>query len=470
MQTAKLPRKRFRKLLTRANAACQKQDYQTANTLLREYVDHVPTDPKALFNLGALRQPLIANESDPVRIHQLRAEAIEFYSRAIESPEPDSATKSDCCNNSGLIMGAIGHPEKAKIFFHLALQLNPQNRAARLNYADILVHEGEYEEADRQFFEIINSDPNSAGAQFSRSMILLLMGDIRRGFQEYRARFSVRSCKSKILQTEKPMWEGASLNGKTLILTLEQGWGDQIMFARYFELIKARFPNARVLFSCSGCMHGLLAACKGLDGCLPDHLTDEFKAECPEFDYHLPLLHLPDVFRTSLETIPANIPYIIPRPNWQELKLEPTEKRKIGIVWAGSPTHGKDKFRSMEPAQFQRFIDAAPGSQFYSLQCGLRAHEVLQLNGCVDLARHITDWTHTASVLAQLDLVISVDTAVAHLAGAMGVPVWILLPSSPDWRWMLGRADSPWYPKARLFRQPTKGDWDTPINEIIANL
>lgn len=470
MQITNPSQKRLRKLKARANEACRNQDYETANRLLLEYVEYVPNDPKALFNLGALRQPLIANETNPVRIHQLRVEAIEFYARAIESPQPDSLTKSDCCNNSGLIMGAIGYPDKAKIFFHLALQLNPENRAARLNYADILVHEGEYEEADRQFFEIINSDPNSAGAQFSRSMILLLMGDIRRGFQEYRARFSVRSCKSKILQTEKPLWEGEPLDGKTLILTLEQGFGDQFQFIRYAELIKTAWPTARVWFSCAGCLHSVLAGCKGLDGCLPDHMTEEFKALCPPFDYHLPLLHLPDVFRTSLETIPANVPYIVPHPDWKQLVLAPTEKKKIGFVWAGSPTHGKDKFRSMSPEQFQRFIDAAPDCQFYSLQCGPRAHEVLQMRNCVDLAQHITDWTQTADVLRQLDLLISVDTAVAHLAGAMAVPVWILIPSSPDWRWMQCRSDSPWYPTAKLYRQPAKGDWESVINQVISDL
>lgn len=205
------PNKRLRKLYDRATKACLAEDYVAANNLLLEYIALAPNDPKALFKLGALRKPLIDRQSDPAVIQRLRAEAIEFYSRALESPEPDSLTKSYACNNAGLLMGAMGHPDKAKIFFHIALQLDPTNRAAKVNYADILVHDGEYDEADRQFFEIINGDPDSAGAQFCRSMILLLMGDIRRGFRDYRARFSVRSCKSKIMQTDKPMWEGESL-------------------------------------------------------------------------------------------------------------------------------------------------------------------------------------------------------------------------------------------------------------------
>ncbi len=145
-------------------------------------------------------------------------------------------------------------------------------------------------------------------------------------------------------------------------------------------------------------------------------------------------------------------------------------KKKIGICFAGSPLHGKDRFRSMQPAQFQRFIDASPGAQFYSLQCGPRAHEVQFLRGCVDLAQFITDWTQTASAILQMDLVITVDTAIAHLAGALGVPTWILLPSSPDWRWLMGRTDSPWYPKARLFRQETRDDWDPVIEAVCKAL
>jgi tetratricopeptide (TPR) repeat protein len=464
------PRKRFQKLLFKANSACREKDFETADKLFREYLEHAPNDPKALFNMGAIRQAAAHSEGNPSRIHVLRAEAMEFYSRVIDSPEVDSETKAHAFNNVGLIMGKIGYPDKAKIAFHFALQLHPEMLGVRNNFAEVLLHEGEYEEADRQFLEIINSDPNGASAQFNRSLILLTLGEIRRGFRDYRSRFAVQSCQSKIMQTDRPMWEGEDINGKTLIVTLEQGFGDQIQFIRYAELIKQLYPRSRVFFSCADCVHALFTGVSGLDGCLPDHLTDEFKAACPEFDYHIPLLHLPDIFTTDLETIPGNVPYIEPTGVWYRLTLEPTDRLKIGIVWAGSPTHGKDRWRSMTTEQFQRFIDAAPNCQFYSLQCGPRAHEVQQLTNCVDLARHITCWTQTADVLMQLDLLISVDTAVAHLAGALSIPVWMLLPSSPDWRWMLGRSDSPWYPTMGLFRQCVKDDWETPITQVIDRL
>lgn len=452
MKLAQL-RKRHRKLLKKGNAAAAAQQWAEAERIYWQYLALVPDDPKVLFNMGALRQHAIKFEKDVVKLHQLCIEAVAFYADAVGSRHFENETKSDALNNHALIMSRMGFPEKAKIALHLALQMNPDNRAARLNFADLLVFEGDFEAADREFFEIINSDPNSAGAQFSRSMILLLTGDIRRGFMEYRARFRVASFPSKILATDKPLWAGQPLDGKTLCITQEQGWGDALMFIRYAGEIKSRWPQSRVVFAVAESLHRLGLGTVGLDACLPDHLTPEFAALAPEFDFHAPLLHLPDILGTTLETIPADCPYILPQPDWLNLPLEPTNKRRVGLCWAGSPIHGKDKWRSMKPEQFQQFIDAAPHLQFYSLQCGPRAHEVQSMTGCVDLAQHIHDWTQTASAILQMDLVISVDTAIAHLAGALGVPCWILLPLSPDFRWMLGREDSPWYPKARLFRQ-----------------
>jgi hypothetical protein len=456
--------------LQRGNLAASQGGWTEAERAFRQYLSQVPDDPKVLFNLGAIRQHELKHERDPAKAHQLCVEAVSFYADALSSQYPDAETKADCLNNHGLIMGRCGFPEKAKIAFHLALQLNPEHRAARLNFADMLVFEGEYDAADREFFEIINSDSNSAGALFSRSMILLLTGDIRRGFREYRSRFRVGSFPSKIMATDKLMWNGELLDGKTLIVTQEQGWGDSIQFIRYASEIKACWPSCRIFFSVGDSMHRLLRGVIGLDGCLPDHLTPEFAAACPEFDFHAPLLHLPDILGTTLETIPASHSYILPQADWIDLPLESTSKPRVGLVWAGSPIHGKDKWRSMQPGQFQRFIDAAPDTQFYSLQCGPRAHETEQLTNCINLPQHIRDWTQTASAILQMDLVISVDTAVAHLAGALGVPCWILLPSSPDWRWMLGRDDSPWYPQARLFRQETRDDWEPVINAVCREL
>jgi tetratricopeptide (TPR) repeat protein len=470
MTTAAPSRKQLKSLLYKANEAAAEKNLTRAAQLYEEYLKSDPHNPKVLFNLGALRQQAAGLATTAVEMHALSVDAIEFYSRAIESPEVDSECKADCLNNHGLVMQKLGFPEKAKIAFNFALQLNPEHRAARLNYADVLVFEGQYDEADRQFFEIINSDPNSAGAQFSRSMVLLTMGEIRRGFREYRSRFSVRSFPSKIMETDRPMWEGEDLNGKTLIVTLEQGYGDQIMFARYFGVIKERWPRAQVLFSVGDCMFNLMKGCEGLDGTLPDHLTPGFNTACPPFDYHIPLMHLPDVMGTTLDTIPSKCPYIVPHESWAPFTLPPSDKRKVGLVWAGSPRHGKDKWRSIEPEAFQPIIDAHSECQFYSLQCGPRCEEVLRLKNIISLAERISDWTDTAQAIQQLNLLITVDTAPAHLAGALGKPVWNLIGSSPDWRWMLSREDSPYYPTMRLFRQSERDDWQPVIDRINTEL
>lgn len=466
MQAVTKSRKRFRSLLRRANDAAAVKDKDLAARLYAEYLTHVPNDAKVLFNMGTLRQQAANHAPDSDTMRSICIEAMTFYAKAIESPEADIETKADCLNNHGLIMVKLGFPDKAKIAFFAALQLNPELRAARLNFADVLVFEGEYDEADRQFFEVINSDPNSAGAHFCRSMLLLMEGELRRGFRDYRARFSVKTFPSKIMETDRSMWDGEDLNGKTLILTTEQGHGDQVQFIRYAGRIKDRWPASKVYFSGADCMHKLFAGVDGLDGCLPDHLTPEFKALNPDFDFHIPLMHLPDVMGTTLATVPNKCPYIKPHPTWNQFTIPPSEKFKVGIVWAGSPRHGKDKFRSIEPEAFQPMIGAHPEIQFYSLQCGPRCAEVLRLNNVISLAETIHDWTDTAQAILALDMVITVDTAVAHLAGALGKPVWILIGASPDWRWMLNREDSPWYPQTRLYRQPTRGDWQTPLSRI----
>lgn len=441
-----------------------------ANRLYLQYLKFVPDDPKVLFNMGTMRMRRASNESNPALKNQIASESLNYFMGVLGSPHPDFETKAHAANNAGLVVANLGQPEKAKQLFDGAQFYLPGYRAPRVNGADVLIFQGEYEKADRILSDIIASDLELAGPQFCRGLIALAHGDFRRGWLDYRARFYMRSFKSKMVETDRPLWDGEDLAGKTLLISTEQGWGDAIQFIRYADVVKAAHPQSRIVFAIDGSMHSLLRGVRGLDAVVPDHLTDEFKALALEFDYHVPLMHLPDICGTTLETIPAQCPYIHPQEDWINLPLNPTDKKKIGIVWAGSPIHGKDRFRSMLPSQFQRFIDAAPHCQFYSLQCGPRAHEAESLRNCIDLAPLIHEWTQTATAIQQMDLVVCVDTAVAHLAGALGVPAWILLPSSPDFRWMLGRSDSPWYPCARLFRQSLRNDWESVIEQVREEL
>jgi len=256
---------------------------------------------------------------------------------------------------------------------------------------------------------------------------------------------------------------------KTLLLTSEQGYGDIIVMARYVSVIKSKWPTCKVWFYGQTLIHGLMlgAGCDEVFDCIhePSGMVSLADGPLKTYDYHCPLMSLPHRFGTTPDTVPAGRYIAVPI---ERISIA-SEQRRIGIVWAGSPRHGKDAWRSIEPESFQPIIDAHPDFKFYSLQVGPRQHEVSRLRGVVDMAGEIGkigDWTATAEVLQQLDLLISVDTACVHLAGALGVPVWMLCPSSPDFRWGLSGETTPWYPSMRIFRQPKEGDWKSVLNRI----
>jgi len=255
------------------------------------------------------------------------------------------------------------------------------------------------------------------------------------------------------------------MNTKTLLLNAEQGWGDQIMFARYAAPIKKLYPSCRILYRCDPPMHRLFGGVFGLDGVVDS--TKPFE----DFDFHIPIMTVPHVLGTTLDNIPE-AHCIRPMPDWPAWKLSNVNilRKRVGIVWAGSPMHGRDKARSIEPEILQPMIDAHPECDFYSIQAGPKQPEVARLRNVHDLAPQITNWTDTAQMLACMNVLVTVDTAVAHLAGAVGTPVMMLTPHSPDFRWMLGRTDSPWYRKLTLFRQEKAGEWADVIAAITKAL
>ena len=240
------------------------------------------------------------------------------------------------------------------------------------------------------------------------------------------------------------------------MLTHEQGLGDSIQFIRYAKMVKAR--GARVRFLGLEPLRKLFVGVEGID----EFLT---ASEDEDFDYHCPLLSLPKVFKTTLDTVPCDIPYVTPPP--EEAIRYYGKRLKVGIAWAGRPEHAKDQWRSITAKHFEPLMDVE-GIEWVSLQIGPKASMVSDLPSCVyDYSKDILDFTDTARVIGhELDLVISVDTSLVHLAGALGKNVWMLTPFNPDWRWMLERTDSPWYPTMRLFRQPQLDDWDSVFSEV----
>jgi hypothetical protein len=321
-----------------------------------------------------------------------------------------------------------------------------------------------HDEALASLARAVALKPDYASAYWNESLTRLLQGDFEAGWKLYEWRWRMDSPN---WPAGIPQWLGEErLNGKTIVLHAEQGLGDAIQFCRYAKLVAAR--GATVLLQVRPALTALL---RNLEGVSRVTAGGE---RLPPHDFHCPLLSLPLAFKTRLETIPADVPYLFADPQratrWRR-RLGDAPSPRTGLVWAGSMTHKNDRNRSLP---LLRLLEALPaGIRCYSLQKELRDgdRELLrQRPEIVHLGDDLADLTDTAALLSELDLVISADTSVVHLAGAMGKPVWVLLPFAPDWRWLLDRDDSPWYPTARLFRQTAIGDWAGVLSRVSDEL
>ncbi len=321
-------------------------------------------------------------------------------------------------------------------------------------------------DAIESYTRAIALEADGAEAHLLRALCLLQLGDYARGFAEYEWRWKWKG------RTPRPMpapeWAGESLAGKTILLHPEQGLGDSIQFIRFASLVKAQ--GARVLVETHRPLARLLAQCDGIDYLFVD------ERPVPRFDVHAPFMSLPHLLGITLDNLPAPVPYVFPPgdvPAGLAARLaEAGDALKVGLVWAGGPSAKNDHIRSCPWSHFQS-LACAHGVHFFSLQKGSAAAEADQLRAYLpltDLADLCTDFTDTAHAMNALDLLISVDTAPVHLAGALARPVWVLLPTNPDWRWLLDRDDSPWYPTARLFRQRRAGDWEELLERVTAAL
>jgi len=309
-------------------------------------------------------------------------------------------------------------------------------------------------------------DSASAFADFEQSFVDLIFGDMLQGWKRYEARLKVpKEWRLKKRTFEQPAWNGEPFAGKTLLLWAEQGFGDTLMFIRYLPLVKAL--GGRVILEAQPGLRDVAATCAGADGVIPAG------EPLPPFDLQSSLMSLPWVFRTELSSIPAEIPYLdVPAevPHRQailELLTRAQGSSRIGLVWAGSPGHGRDDERSL-PAASLAPLAALPEVAWFSFQLG--RPEVPPLPNLISLAPLLKNFSDTAYALSGMDLVITVDTSVAHLAGALGIPTLLLLAFQPDFRWLLERDDSPWYPTIRLYRQPAYGDWGSVIQQVVQDL
>lgn len=428
------------------NILQQKKKFDEAITAYREALRINSGLPQTYFNLGIAFQ-------EKGRFH----DAVNHYKQAIQK----GFTGVGVYNNMGLAYHETGQLDEAEIMFGKAIEIHPGFAEAQYNLGNILRDKKLMNKAVDAYRKAFMVNPEYADAHWNLSQVLLMLGDFQQGWEEYEWRWRLEGNKPRVFS--QPLWDGSDIRGKTILLHTEQGFGDAIQFIRYAPLVSER--GARVVVECQ---RELAEVFRGVAGVEQVVIQGE---DLPEFDLSCPLLSLPRLFDTDLGNIPAGIPYIRAdhqlREKWKG-RVQREAGLKAGLVWAGGPRHKKDRYRSCSLEVFAP-LGAVEGVIFYSLQKGEAAGQVQDPPRGMNLVDHtdeIGDFSDTAALIENLDVVISVDTAVAHLAGALGRPVWTLIPYAPDWRWMLDREDSPWYPTMRLFRQPVMGDWATVIGRV----
>ncbi|WP_224983695.1 tetratricopeptide repeat protein [Geomonas agri] len=403
-----------------------------------------PLLPDVHINLGALL--------DDTGRHE---EALAEYRAALALREGDPLA----LNNTGSSLFKLGRFAEAAEQFRLALAQAPDAPEPAIALGGALQRAGDVDGAIAVFRDLVRRRPDCADAHWNLALALLLASEFREGWAEYQWRWKRDDFTSPRRSFPAPAWNGAPLNGRRILVHGEQGFGDTIQFARYLPMVAER--GGIVIAECQSA--ALAPVLRGMPGVAEVCVMGE---PLPPFDVEVPLLSLPHLFNTTLESLPNAVPYLSPPPQrlglWQA-KLAADPGFRIGLVWAGKPV--PDPFRSCSLAALAPLC-GIPGASFYSLQVGEAAPGPGECPGLIDFTSAIRDFGDTAALIAQLDLVISIDTSVAHLAGALGKPVWLMLPMAGDYRWLRGRDDSPWYPTMRLFRQERQGEWGEVVERV----
>lgn len=456
-----------------------------AEAAYRKAVGLRPADPKARRLLGVILarkdkfDEAIAEHREAIRLrpslHDAHndlgitlarlnrfEEAAESYRKAIEC-RPNYA---EAMSNLGNALRNLGQFAESLECYQKAIALKPNYADAHNNMGITYAEVGRFREAAAAYTECLKLRPNHVDAHMNRALTWLRDGDLARGWAEYEWRWKKRQVSPRPLI--QPYWNGFPLKGMRILLVTEQGLGDTMQFIRYAPILKAQ--GATVVFECPEKLLKILGRTPGIDEVIPQGQP------LPDYDFHIPLLSIPGLVGTSLETIPADVPYIHPDPDliekWRR-EFAGVREFKVGINWQGNPKYAGDRHRSI-PLKCYESLAKVPGVKLYSLQKNA-GHEQLKEMGeripVVDLGPRLDESSNpfmdTAAVMKNLDLFITSDTAVAHLAGSLGVPIWMATSVAAGWQWMTGREDSPWYPTMRMFRQTTLLEWD-PVFERIA--
>lgn len=422
--------------------------FEDAIAVYRRWLSREPRSFEALCGLGM-----------SLRDSGRPSEAVDVMREAV-AIRPDSAQAH---NTLGVSLAKTDKTQEAVDVFRRATELQPNNATSFKNLGVGLAELGKYDESIAALQHAIELKPDMPEAHGNLGLLSLMKGDFKRGWAEYEWRWRAQlTFLSPPRDFTQPRWNGERLGGKKILVYAEQGFGDSIQFVRYLPMVER--AGGSVVLECQAELVRLLGKAAGVNQIVPagDPL--------PGFHCQCPLLSLPIIFSTDLNTIPVKIPYLSPNPaiveRWKKRIDSLPAAFKVGLVWAGSTKNQHDRKRSITFDQVARLADI-PRVHFFSLQKDRRNQSPPPPGMTfIDWTDELRDFEETAGLIANLDLVIAVDTAAAHLAGAIGKPVWVMVSFVPDWRWMLDRADSPWYPTMRIFRQKSARDWDRVIQDV----
>jgi Flp pilus assembly protein TadD len=473
----------------------QAGQFDRAEQIYRQVLQAQPGHVEALHRLGTVvfRQGRFQEAARTLR---------QAYTLSPQSPQISRdlrAATAACHNERGFALQQQNRLDEARACYLEALKVEPACVAAHGNLGNVLQLQEKLADAERSYRRVLDFAPNSAQAltdlaylaqmqgrydealelcrraieldpQFGEAhgtlgIILLKLGKFAEGWPEYEWRFKSKDFVEQC--ATGPRWDGALLAGRAILLRCEQGLGDAVQFIRYAQPVKDR--GGRVIVECPRALARLVATCPGVD-----EVVAQGDA-VPEHDVQAPLLSLPGIFRTTLDNVPNRVPYLFADDDlvasWKT-ELGREKLFKVGIAWQGNPTFRRDRLRSIPLEHFAQ-LARVEGVRLFGLQFGAGREQLAKLAEqvpLVDLGGRLGEFHETAAIVRNLDLVISSDSAIVHLAGSLGVPVWVALSTAADWRWMVDRPDSPWYPTMRLFRQTALGDWQGVFARIASAL
>jgi tetratricopeptide (TPR) repeat protein len=460
--------KNYTEALTSFQAAVHCQpDCSDAHYGLGNVLGELDRDEEAV---AAYHQAIALQPDHAASLHNLGAaltrlrrggEALVFLEQAVRL-RPDC---SDAHNSLGLAHREKGDYASAEASFKRALHLNPRNVDAHTNLGSVFKELGRLEEALACYTLALALDPGNATTHWNRSLAWLQMGNFQQGWTEYEWRWKRK--RARPAPYAQPLWDGSPLRGRTILLHAEQGLGDMLQFVRFVPLVKEL--GGVVVVAAPLPVIEVLATCRGVDRTLTENQA------LPPFDVHAPFMSLPRLLGTTLATLPADVPYLAADPakleRWR-LRLRDVPGFKVGITWQGNPRHEWDRYRSF-PLTLLEPIARIDGVTLVGLQKGSTSAQIGLIKArfpVIDLGAELADFSETAAIVKHLDLVICCDTSVAHLAGALAVPVWVALSTIVDWRWLRGRVDNPWYPTMRLFQQKRLGNWKPVFQRMAREL